>query len=73
MRGSNLDLLLLLLAAVARTTSSIVYVTDLPSYSALAPCTGEAAVELEPDLALAPPRIHQMARHRVEAMFQLEP
>jgi hypothetical protein len=41
MRGSSFGILLSL-ATLASADNSLVYVTDLPSYSALAPCAGEA-------------------------------
>jgi hypothetical protein len=42
MRGLSLELLLLLFEAISTAASGIVYITDLPSFSSLAPCAGDA-------------------------------
>ena len=42
MRGLSHELLLMLAAANSITATGIVYITDLPSFSSLAPCAGNA-------------------------------
>ena len=42
MRGFSLELLLLFAAITSITASGLVYITDLPSFSSLAPCAGDA-------------------------------